>query len=148
MLRMLFKSDLSAIVAIEQSVHISPWTDETFLLCFKAGYLGWVIEKEGAIIGFIIASLKTDECHVLNLCVARDHQHQGYGRQLLTHALQEVKKAGAGIVYLEVRRSNSRAISLYRKMKFHLIGERKNYYPTLSGVEDALVFAKSLANEG
>jgi ribosomal-protein-alanine N-acetyltransferase len=43
-----------------------------------------------------------------------------------------------------VRRSNSHAISLYQKMNFHLVGERKEYYPTLSGYEDALVFAKRL----
>jgi ribosomal-protein-alanine N-acetyltransferase len=81
------------------------------------------------------------------VCVAHAHQHQGWGRKLLTHAIQYAKQHGAGIVYLEVRRSNTKAISLYRKESFYLIGERKGYYPTVAGQEDALIFAKSLVSE-
>lgn len=144
MMRTLFKSDLDQLLTIEKSVHVAPWTEETFKICFESGYVGWIAEAEQKVIGFIIVSLTADECHVLNLCVAREYQHQGFGRKLLEHALGQSKQQGVGIVYLEVRRSNSRAISLYRKMKFHLIGERKDYYPTVSGQEDALIFAKSL----
>lgn len=147
MLRALFKSDLQQILSIEKSVHVVPWNEDTFLTCFESGYLGWVIEIDKKIIGFIIISLRTDECHVLNICVSREYQRQGYGNQLLTHALNHAKKEQAGIVYLEVRRSNHVAIGLYRKLKFHLIGERKDYYPTVSGAEDALIFAKSLHEE-
>lgn len=144
MLRTLFSSDIPQLLVIENAVHIAPWNEETFKICFQSGYVGWVLEIDKKIIGFIIVSLKVEECHVLNVCVARDHQHKGYGLQLLTTALTHAKQHGVGIAYLEVRRSNSRAISLYRKMKFHLVGERKDYYPTVSGNEDALIFAMSL----
>ena len=144
MLRTLLKSDLVQLLAIEQSVHVVPWTENIFTTCLEAGYQGWVFEVDQKVIGFIIVSQRFSECHILNLCVARSYQHQGFGRKLIQHALDEAKKEGAGIIYLEVRRSNSRAITLYRKMKFHLIGERKDYYPTISGHEDALIFAKSL----
>jgi [ribosomal protein S18]-alanine N-acetyltransferase len=144
MLRTFFKSDLHQLLSIEESVHIAPWTVETFETCFKSGYTGWVVEKDNKIIGFVIISLQADECHVLNLCVANEYQHQGFGRKLIEHALSHAKRQGIGIAYLEVRRSNSRAIALYRKLKFHLIGERKSYYPSQMGYEDALIFAKSL----
>lgn len=144
MLRTFFKSDLAQLMAIENSVHIAPWTEDTFKTCFQSGYLGWVIENNKKILGFIIISLHREECHVLNLCVLHEHQHQGFGYQLLEYALQYARDNGIGIAYLEVRRSNERAISLYRKLDFHLVGERKSYYPTVSGHEDALIFAKSL----
>jgi ribosomal-protein-alanine N-acetyltransferase len=144
MLRTLYKSDIAQILVIEKSVHVSPWTDDTFKMCFNAGYFGWAVEQEGKVIGFIVISLNKDECHVLNLCVAIENQHQGWGRKMLNHALNHAKQHGVGIAYLEVRRSNSRAIALYRKMNFHLVGERKNYYPTVVGNEDALIFAISL----
>lgn len=144
MLRTLHKSDLEQILLIEESVHVSPWSRETFLTCFRADYKGWVIEEEKVVIGFVIVSLQPEECHVLNLCVSRAQQSKGLGRKLMDYALEQAKKSGTIIAYLEVRRSNSRAISLYRKMQFHLVGERKNYYPTVSGQEDALIFAKSL----
>lgn len=149
MLRTLFKSDLSQLLLVEESAHAVPWNEETFKTCFEAGYVGWVIEqeKEKVIMGFIIVSMRMEECHILNLCVGRDYQHQGFGRQLLEHALNHAKQQGIGIVYLEVRRSNTRAISLYKKEHFHLIGSRKDYYPTLAGNEDALIFAKSLQRD-
>ncbi|RDI38445.1 ribosomal protein S18-alanine N-acetyltransferase [Aquicella lusitana] len=147
MLRTFFKSDLPQIVAIEQAVHIAPWTEETFKACFQSGHHCFVVELDKKIIGFAISSAHSGECHVLNIGIAREYQHQGWGRKLLQHLLQQAKREGAGIAYLEVRRSNTRAISLYRKMHFHLVGERKNYYPTVSGQEDALVFAKSLHEE-
>ena len=144
MLRSLHKSDLEQILLIEESVHVSPWSRETFLTCFRADYIGWVIEQDKVIIGFIIVSLHSEECHILNLCVGRSHQSKGLGAKLLEYALDYAKKSGTVIAYLEVRRSNTRAISLYKKLHFHLIGERKNYYPTVAGQEDALIFAKSL----
>lgn len=144
MLRTFLKSDLEQVLGIEQAVHIAPWTKETFMACFQAGYQGWVVELEKKIIGFVIISLRLEETHVLNLCVMHEYQHQGWGRQLMEHALRQAKSQGAGMAYLEVRRSNTRAIALYRKMHFHLVGERKNYYPTVAGQEDAFVFAKSL----
>lgn len=144
MLRTLLKSDLDQVLTIEQAVHVVPWNRETFQICFESGYLGWVIEQNKKVIGFIFVSLHVEECHILNVCIARDFQQQGWGKKLLEHALAYAKKEGAGVAYLEVRRSNQRAISLYRKMKFHMVGERKNYYQTVSGYEDALVFAISL----
>lgn len=147
MLRPLHKSDIEQMLLIENAVHIAPWTEETFRICFRTGYECWGIEQDKKIIGFIVLSLHIGECHILNVCVAHAKQRQGWGKQLLDHAMTRARQTGAGIVYLEVRRSNSRAISLYKKAAFHLIGERKDYYPTVAGQEDALVFAKSLGAE-
>lgn len=144
MLRTLFKSDLPQLLLIEKDTSISPWTDDIFKLCFASGYMGWVVELEKKLIGFIIVSQTGTECHILNLAVAHAHQHQGWGRKLMEASLDYAKNAGLGIAYLEVRRSNLRAIKLYKNMKFQLIGERKDYYPTVAGKEDAFIFAKSL----
>lgn len=128
MQRKLFKSDLAQLLAIEQAVHVTPWTEETFKTCFQAGYVGWVIEVDKKIIGFVIISL-AEECHVLNLCVARQYQHQGWGRKLLEIALTQAKQQGVHIAYLEVRDSNSHAISLYRSMGFQVVGGAKTITP-------------------
>jgi ribosomal-protein-alanine N-acetyltransferase len=143
-IRTLFKSDLNQLLDIEKAVHVTPWDEETFNTCFQAGYIGWVMEYSKKIIGFILISQTADECHILNLCVLHEFQHRGRGQQLLQYALVYARQNGIGIAYLEVRKSNTRAISLYRKMQFHLIGQRKNYYPTEAGAEDALIFALNL----
>lgn len=147
MLRQFHKSDLPQVLAIEKAVHICPWTAETFEICFRSGYLGWVIEIAQRIVGFIIISLHANECHILNLCIAQQYQHQGLGKKLLDYVLDYAQQQNMAFAYLEVRHSNTRAINLYKKMKFQLVGTRKNYYPTVAGNEDALIFAKSLLKE-
>ncbi len=144
-IRKLYPNDLPEVLSIENAEHIAPWTHETFITCMRAGYPGWVlVSPTKAILGFIIVSHVLDECHVLNLCVHHAHQHQGLGTLLLEHALNEAKREGVGIAYLEVRRSNTKAIALYQKMHFKQVGLRKQYYATVNGHEDALVFARSL----
>lgn len=144
MIRIAKLSDISQLLAIEQQAQVVPWIEETFKLCFQSGYQAWVIEKDKKILGFVIISIHSEECHILNLCVLTLHQHQGWGRSLLQHALIEAQLKGAKIAYLEVRVSNTRAISLYQKMNFVRIGERKAYYDTIAGKEDALIYAKIL----
>jgi ribosomal-protein-alanine N-acetyltransferase len=141
-------TDLEKVVSIEAATQVSPWSDAAFLRCWNAKYPGWVVEVDGEIVGFVFISLASGECHVLNLCIHTARQRLGLGRQLLTSALMWAKEQGAGIVYLEVRRSNINAIALYRNMNFKSIGERKSYYSTPKGPEDAVVFARDLGIEG
>jgi ribosomal-protein-alanine N-acetyltransferase len=49
-------------------------------------------------------------------------------------------------VWLEVRRSNVRAIAVYERHGFQQVGVRKGYYPaTRAGREDAIVMTLALA---
>ncbi len=144
MLRTLFPSDLNALLMIEEAVHIAPWSRETFLTCFEAGCIGWVVEIDKKIVGFVLIAVQSGECHILNLCVLHAHQRQGWGKKLIQQVFAHTKEKNIGIIYLEVRRSNTRAINLYRKSGFILVGERKGYYPAPGGSEDALIFARSL----
>src|SRR5579872_6341081 len=102
-LRTLSRNDLEQLVLVEQSVQLAPWTRETFLACFESGYTGWVIENTKRLVGFILVSHHMGECHILNLCVLREHQHRGHGTELLNKALSAAKELGAGVAYLEVR---------------------------------------------
>lgn len=139
------ESDIPRLFEIEVATQIAPWSEEVFQRCFQMHYDCWVIEEENNIIGFIMmSSTPTKESHILNLCVDPAWQRKGYGKTLLNYALLQAKSTGIGIAYLEVRRSNYHAIMLYHKAGFVQISERKNYYPTPKGREDALVFAKDL----
>jgi ribosomal-protein-alanine N-acetyltransferase len=140
--------DMQKVVSIEADAQVSPWSEAAFQRCLEANYPGWVLEIDGISAGFIFLSLASGECHVLNLCIHPTYQRKGLGRKLLICALMWAKEQGAGIVYLEVRRSNHNAIALYRNMNFKSIGERKGYYSTPKGPEDALVFARDLGIEG
>lgn len=144
MYRKMVKADLPRLLAIEQSSQGVPWNEDTFLLCFDMAFEGWVAERDGVIAGYLVLSMRGEECHILNLCVAHAYQRQGIGKSLLLFGLEEARRRKIEIAYLEVRRSNDKAIALYRKLKFIEIGERKHYYQTVNGPEDALIFATSL----
>lgn len=133
--------DLPQLVALEQATQAAPWTEDIFKRCLAIHYDCWVMDFQEKILGFVILSTTlTREGHILNLCVDPAYQGQGFGRKMLAYAMSQARQKGIDMVYLEVRRSNTRAISLYDKMNFIQIGERKNYYPG----EDALVFALDL----
>jgi ribosomal-protein-alanine N-acetyltransferase len=145
MIRKLKEDDLPEVAAIESSTQAVPWSDKIFRDCFFAGYPGWVLEQDGRVICFTLISIHGDECHLLNLGVHPQYQRQGFGSQMLVHAINSAKALGAMMIYLEVRETNTRAIALYQKMNFIQIGTRKDYYPAFEGRENGLIYARDLA---
>ncbi len=146
MLRNLMDSDLTQVIEIEYAAQVVPWSADVFKRCLSFNYDAWVIDLDQKVVGFIIVSVIAYELHILNLCIHPHYQRRGFGLKLLNYALHQAKLHGDSMAYLEVRCSNKSAIALYDKVGFVQIGERKNYYPTLSAHEDALVFAKELGN--
>jgi ribosomal-protein-alanine N-acetyltransferase len=143
-LRPMRRADLKSVAAIEQIAYEFPWEPATFRDCFNVGYCCWVGEKAGQIVAYGICSVGAGESHVLNLCVAPHIQGNGYGRIMLEKLMEVAKGYRADSMFLEVRPSNRKAISLYQQMGFNEIGTRKDYYPARNGREDALVMARTL----
>jgi ribosomal-protein-alanine N-acetyltransferase len=79
------------------------------------------------------------EGHILNCCIAPDWQGRGFGRQLMEHLLAAARGHVTECLYLEVRPSNTAAISLYERLGFEGIALRRAYYPADNGREDALI---------
>ncbi len=145
MLRKIEAKDLPALLELEQAIHVSPWTLQTFEICLQPYYLGWLMEEGSRLIAYMVVLLQEDQCHILNVGVAFPYRRQGYAEQLLRYVLGYAKSQQIGMAYLEVRRSNVAALNLYRKFHFLQIAERKNYYVDAKGTEDALIFAKDLS---
>ncbi len=139
--------DLPEILQIEQSAYRQCWTEQIFRDCLKVGYDGWVLMEGREIVGYGIVALAVGEAHLLNLCVSPPHQGRGFGRALLDYLIDWSIQCGAGVMFLEVRVSNTRAQSLYRSCGFRLIGERPGYYPAEPPLirEDAWVFRLDLS---
>ena len=142
-IRKMQQADVESVMGIEQEVVDFPWTYSIFSDCIKVGYGCWVLEDEEEVVGYGLLSVAAAKGHILNLVIKPDRQHQGLGRRLLMHLVEQAKKLNTKSVYLEVRRSNEIAYDLYIKTGFIVIGERKDYYPALDGREDALVLELS-----
>ena len=94
-----------------------------------ASYLAYncrVAEVGSRIAGFVVCrELSSDEAEVLSLVVDPDLRRRGVGSCLI----REILDGRPGTTwYLEVRESNSRARSLYRKLGFTDISLRQDYY--------------------
>jgi [ribosomal protein S18]-alanine N-acetyltransferase len=84
-------------------------------------------------------TLVADEASLLNIIVDPTCRRKGFGRSLLVHGLERMRRRGARRCFLEVRRSNAAAIALYHSLGFTVVGERRGYYRGRGGGEDALV---------
>lgn len=142
-IRQMTNADIPAVMAIERKNYDFPWTDDIFKDCFKAGYRCSVCEVQGKILAYSLLSLAVDEAHVLNVSVAPDEQGQGIGRHMMEDLIS-YSRGRAETIFLEVRPSNTAAITLYENLGFNEIGIRKDYYPAKNGREDALMLALEL----
>lgn len=137
-------ADLPDVAQLEKSLYAFPWSLGNFRDSVNAGYDCWVVTHGEAVIGYAVLMIALDEAHLLNFAVAAEWQNQGIGRGFLDHMVQVAKQAGCLIVYLEVRPSNLPARHLYRAAGFQQIAIRPDYYPAVSGREDALFLGLTL----
>lgn len=77
------------------------------------------------------------ELEIYNVAVSPAHQLRGAGKILLNKCVESIGDCAQTVVWLEVRRSNIRAVNFYLRNGFKVIYTRKNYYT--QPVEDALV---------
>lgn len=137
-------TDLDRVVENEVRAYAFPWTRGIFVDCIESNHECWVSCRGERVIGHGVLSLGAGEGHLLNVCIRRDEQGKGYGRELVLHMLERAHQRGATALFLEVRPSNLVAVRLYESIGFQEIGSRKNYYPSHLGHEDARVLVLDL----
>lgn len=137
--------DIDQVARLERVAYEYPWTEGIFRDCLRAGYDCTVLEGDnGAVQGYCIMSVAVGEAHLLNLCVHPDRQRCGLGKDLLERVVERARAGGARHMFLEVRPSNTAALALYQGAGFYQIGQRRRYYKSHEGREDAIVLSLKL----
>lgn len=137
--------DLDVVFEIERQSYSKPWTREQFLSELKNPvshpYTLWV-RKAGRekLAGYIIFWVVYGEAHILNITVHPEYRRLGLATWMMESAFILMEEYLVYSVFLEVRRTNTAARALYRKLGFKESFERKNYY----GDEDAIVMTLAL----
>lgn len=139
-LRLIEADDVPTVMQLERSVHSHPWRQSSFEDCLKGRQRCWLAYRDDKLVGYLVVTHGGGDAELLNIVVAQSYQRKGIGSCLLQHAINCVK-AHADMLFLEVRKSNRKAIELYAKEGFFEVGQRKNYYPTVNGHEDAILMA-------
>ena len=143
-LRRMEEADVTAVMAIETRAYEFSWSAVNFHDCLRAGYYCRLLEDGGELHAYVVMSVGAGEAHILNLCVRPESRGRGYARIMLSDAIEQARRLGAEMLFLEVRPSNEAARGLYEKFGFNEISVRKRYYPTRGGREDALLLARQL----
>lgn len=140
--------DVLSVYALDQVTDPAPWSEKVLADCLKVGYDCWVMVDNLIVVGFGILSYAATEAHLLKIGIHPDHQGVGLGQKMLQHLIKMATNQGADEMFLEVRISNTRAITLYEKAHFVEVGVRKGYYPgdelQKRKSEDALTMALPL----
>jgi ribosomal-protein-alanine N-acetyltransferase len=152
-LRRFVPSDLEAVIRINRECLPENYSTHFFMNLFKRYPRTFIVaEFKNEIVGYImcrietgIPSLKllgiTKKGHVISVAVLPKHHRKGIGYELIEEATQAMVTYKAKECYLEVRKSNKPAITLYKKLGFKPAKINRNYY---ADGEDAIVMVKQL----
>ncbi|MDR0515728.1 MAG: GNAT family N-acetyltransferase [Fibromonadaceae bacterium] len=108
--------DFEWISSIQKSAKLPIW---------KPNSTSWIIGKSA----FAIWQKMGNESELLSIAVRKKSRGKGYAKQLMEFAQKELGRLGADNFFLEVKENNEAAISLYQKLGYEKISERKRYYP-------------------
>lgn len=132
------KEHVAAIAELEKSCFSAPWTEKGIaeeLENENAHFLSAVSGEK--ILGYIGVHEICGEAYIDNVAVHHDYRRFGLGEKLLQTAQKNAFGRGCNFISLEVRKSNIGAISLYNKLGYQTVGERKNFYT--NPTEDAVI---------
>lgn len=145
-------ADLDDVMEIENAVHSQPWSRGNFIDSLTHDHDAWVVRSaEHIALGYFVQMAMVDESHLLTIGVKENAQGEGIGQFLLRHVIDRARLMQMTAVSLEVRASNLRALTVYKKVGFVLVGRRKNYYPIAKKTaetphEDALILRYEISS--
>ncbi len=136
--------DLPVVEAIEAASFVDPWPRSSLRSELRpdAMRVPLAAERNGELVGYVMAWVVADELHIINLATRGGERRRGVGTILLRAVCEEARSRGCSLATLEVRRSNESACIFYRKNGFDLLGVRPNYYRNPR--EDALIMTLPL----
>ena len=131
LIRPAVESDVPGIARLEQICFSDPWSEATLfrdLTENPAAHYLVAVALDHLLIGYIVWWQVFDEAEIINLAVSPEQRGKGVGRLLLSCMIDEVRRAGASVIHLDVRESNQPARHLYEQAGFHQTGMRMGYY--------------------
>ena len=121
--------------------HLEKWRDIFLVAEFKGEVVAYIMTRVEWGIGFFTLRI-IKKGHIVSIAVLPEYRRRGIATKLMVNVMKTLKEHyKCSEVYLEVRVSNTPAISLYEKLGFEKVKIIKGYY--LDG-EDAYIMARKL----
>lgn len=141
--------NLQEIADIEKEIFSTPWSLKNITATFENKSNCFFVAKDvdsGETVGHICLETVLDEGILTSVAVKERYRNKGIAKKLMDSFIREAKDRKVAFINLEVRASNTPAVSLYEKYGFEQVGIRKNYYskPAEDAVLMTLNFDKSV----
>jgi len=133
---------VSQVAEIEKQCFSLPWSQDAFYGEIDNPLATYVVAvEEKHVLGFAGVHVIAGEGYITNIAVSENARRRGIGEMMLERII-DICKSKCTFVTLEVRASNTPAISLYEKLGFETMGIRRNFYekPTEDAVIMTLTF--------
>ena len=137
------EGDAASLAEIGKIVFGGSFSKDDFINYLDSSiYYFYVAKIDEKAVGYIGYMLIADEADIINIGILPEYRGKSISNMLMSAMIQELKKNSATCVHLEVRKSNSVAISLYKKYGFIDTGVSKNHYkePTEDAIRMTLSF--------
>ncbi len=131
---------LKDIAKLEEICFSTPWSENAITEAFTAGTKFFVALNNDKVLGYVGLSAIIDEGYITNIAVYPEHRNKGVATALIKTLFDFALENSLKFISLEVRQSNTTAISVYEKFGFKTEGLRKGFYQNPK--EDALIMTK------
>lgn len=132
---------IPAVAQLEKACFSSPWSETTLTESLSnPNAVFFIAEEEKSVVGYAGLYHILDEGYIANIAVFPACRRKGAAQALLNELTAYAEETGLSFLTLEVRPSNTAALSLYKKNGFEQKGLRRGFY-TLPK-EDALIMTK------
>jgi len=135
------RKDLEAVYEIEKQSFKDAYPPSFLDFLYEANRGTFLVaERDGTIVGYIIASADGELGHIISIAIHPSERRKHIGRAIMGEVLNILMNMGVTTVRLEVRRSNLDAQRFYELLGFKRSYALDNYY----GDEEAIVYFKTL----
>ncbi len=154
-LRQFHPDDIKDVVSINQRCLPENYPDQFFLgLHYHAPQAFFVAEIEGEIVGYIMCRIErglsgfgrlpVKKGHIVSVAVLNSVRGRGIGTALILAGMKGMIDYGASEFFLEVRKSNEEAVSVYEKLGYTVRRVLRGYY---RDGEDAYLMVKKVDDD-
>ena len=144
--------DIRTIAAIHAVSFLHQWSEEELSILMREPNVVCLVARRANVfgtrsaIGFLLLRHAAGEAEVLTIAVDPRRRSRGCGRDLMVAGFRELFRHEVTTIFLEVDAGNAAAVSLYRKLGFQQVGERRGYYRAeAGGSSTALVMRADLS---
>lgn len=140
--KQLTRENYQSAFELQTNCHHYPWSERVFVDCLDGQYFAWQGLLSDQVVGYYVGLQVLHEATLMDIGIAEAVRGRKLGTQVLNHFLQQCEKKDIKDIWLEVRASNIHALALYKRFGFALIETRKDYYPTSTGRENAMIMKR------